>query len=83
MSHFSELITSSESDVRHVLGLSGGKDSAALAIYIKDQYPAIHKKVEYFFSDTGAELTEAYEFLDKLETYLGKPIVRLRNRPRV
>jgi 3'-phosphoadenosine 5'-phosphosulfate sulfotransferase (PAPS reductase)/FAD synthetase len=62
---------------RHVLGLSGGKDSAALAIYIKEQYPQIHEKVEYFFSDTGAELREAYEFLDKLEAYLGKEIVRL------
>ena len=41
---------------RHVLGLSGGKDSAALAVYIKDKYPDIHEKVEYFFSDTGAEL---------------------------
>ena len=24
--------------VRHVLGISGGKDSAALAIYLKDKY---------------------------------------------
>jgi 3'-phosphoadenosine 5'-phosphosulfate sulfotransferase (PAPS reductase)/FAD synthetase len=62
---------------RHVLGISGGKDSAALAIYIKERYPEIHEKVEYFFSDTGAELTEVYEFLDKLEAYLGKEIVRL------
>ena len=77
MSHFSNIVKSSSENVRHVLGLSGGKDSAALAIFIKDQYPEIHDKVEYFFSDTGAELPEAYEFLDKLETYLGKPIVRL------
>ena len=28
---------------RHVLGLSGGKDSAALAVYIKDKYPDIHE----------------------------------------
>ena len=77
MSHFSNIVKSSSENVRHVLGLSGGKDSAALAIFIKDQYPEIHSKVEYFFSDTGAELPEAYEFLDKLETYLGKPIVRL------
>ncbi len=62
---------------RHVLGLSGGKDSAALAIYIKDHYPDIHEKVEYFFSDTGAELQEVYDFLDKLEAYLGKEIIRL------
>ena len=62
---------------RHVLGLSGGKDSAALAIYIKDRYPSIHEKVEYFFSDTGAELQEVYDFLDQLEAYLGKEIIRL------
>ncbi|RCW96326.1 phosphoadenosine phosphosulfate reductase family protein [Marinomonas foliarum] len=62
---------------RHVLGLSGGKDSAALAVYIKDKYPEIHEKVEYFFTDTGAELKEVYDFLDKLEAYLGKEIVRL------
>ena len=62
---------------RHVLGLSGGKDSAALAVYIKDKYPEIHEKVEYFFTDTGAELQEVYDFLDKLEAYLGKEIVRL------
>lgn len=62
---------------RHVLGLSGGKDSAALAIYIKDKYPQLHEKMEYFFSDTGSELQEVYDFLDKLEAYLGKEIVRL------
>lgn len=64
-------------NVRHVLGLSGGKDSAALAIYIKDHYPQLHENMEYFFSDTGAELQEVYDFLEKLEAYLGKEIVRL------
>jgi len=64
-------------NARHVLGLSGGKDSAALAIYIKEKYPDVHEKVEYFFSDTGAELKEVYDFLDKLEAYLGKEIKRL------
>ena len=65
--------------VRHVLGLSGGKDSAALAIYIQQRYPDIHEKVEYFFTDTGAELPEVYHFLDKLEAYLGKEIARLNS----
>lgn len=68
---------STDKNTRHVLGISGGKDSAALAIYIKERYPEIHEKVEYFFTDTGAELKEIYEFLDKLEAYLGKEIVRL------
>ncbi len=28
-------------NVRHVLGISGGKDSAALAIYLKRLYPKL------------------------------------------
>lgn len=59
--------------VRHILGLSGGKDSTALAIYMRDRVP----EMEYFFCDTGAELPETYEYLAKLEVYLGKEIVRL------
>ncbi len=59
--------------VRHLLGLSGGKDSSALAIYLRDTIP----EMEYFFADTGAELPETLEFIDLLEDYLGKPIVRL------
>jgi len=77
----SRKITSEEASrltgARHVLGLSGGRDSAALAIYIKDKYPEVHERIEYFFSDTGAELREVYDFLDKLEAYLGKEIIRL------
>lgn len=61
------------SRIRHVLGLSGGKDSAALAIYLRDRVP----EMEYFFCDTGKELPETYEFLSRLEAVLGKPIIRL------
>jgi PP-loop superfamily ATP-utilizing enzyme len=60
---------------KHVLGLSGGKDSAALAIYMRQNYPEL--EIEYFFTDTGKELPEVYEFLGKLEGFLGKPILRL------
>lgn len=60
---------------RHVLGISGGKDSAALAIYLKDRVP----NLEYFFTDTGAELPETYEYLSALEAVLGKPIARLNS----
>ncbi|MEU9275670.1 phosphoadenosine phosphosulfate reductase family protein [Streptomyces sp. NPDC048341] len=59
--------------VRHVLGISGGKDSSALAIYMRDRVP----DMEYFFCDTGAELPETYEYLNRLEAALGKPIERL------
>ena len=63
---------------RHVLGLSGGKDSSALAIYMRDHQPDIHTKMEYYFCDTGSELPEVYAFLEKLEDYLGKPIIKLQ-----
>lgn len=86
---------------RHIIGISGGKDSAALAIhltrkrddwrYFRDlaakagcseaaeeieaakQAPVI----ESFFTDTGKELPEVYEYLDILEKYLDSPIKRL------
>ena len=56
-----------EQKVRHLLGLSGGKDSSALAVYMRDRVP----EMEYFFTDTGKELPETYEFLDRLEVFLG------------
>ena len=61
--------------IRHILGISGGKDSAALAIYLKQRYPEL--KIEYYNSDTGCELEETELLIDRLEAYLGK-IVRLR-----
>ncbi|MGZ8243101.1 phosphoadenosine phosphosulfate reductase domain-containing protein [Methylomagnum sp.] len=59
--------------VRHLLGLSGGKDSSALAIYLRDKVP----EMEYFFADTGAELPETLAYIDMLEDYLGKPIEKI------
>ncbi|HID93154.1 MAG TPA: phosphoadenosine phosphosulfate reductase [bacterium (Candidatus Stahlbacteria)] len=72
-----ELASEALEGTRHVMGISGGKDSAALAVYIKDNYPDIEEKMEYFFTDTGAELQEVYDTLDKLEAYLGKTVKRL------
>lgn len=59
----------------HVLGLSGGRDSAALAVHMRQNHPELD--IDYFFTDTGKELPEVYEFLGKLEGFLGKPILRL------
>ncbi len=60
---------------KHVLGLSGGRDSAALAVYMRQHYPEL--ELEYFFTDTGKELPEVYEYLGRLEGFLGQPILRL------
>ena len=64
--------------IKHVLGLSGGKDSSALAVYMADNYPDLD--IEYFFTDTGEELEEVNEYLNDLEGYLGKTINRLDPR---
>ena len=61
--------------VKHVLGLSGGRDSAALAVYMRQHHPEL--EIEYFFTDTGKELPEVYEYLGRLEGFLGQPIRRL------
>ena len=55
--------------VRHVLGISGGKDSAALAIYMKQKYPNLN--VEYYNSDTGCELEETEKLIENLRSFLG------------
>lgn len=91
---------------RHIIGISGGKDSAALAIYLtrkRDDWRYFHDlahgvgcveaareiaerrcapRIEFFFSDTGKELPEVYDYLDTLEKFLGEPIERLSPFPR-
>jgi hypothetical protein len=59
--------------VRHILGISGGKDSTALAILLHKSIP----QMEYFFCDTHKELPETYEYLDRIEARLGIKIQRL------
>lgn len=62
--------------IKHVLGISGGKDSAALAIYLHNTYP--HLDVEYYSCDTGKELQETYDLIDNLEVYLGQKVKILK-----
>jgi 3'-phosphoadenosine 5'-phosphosulfate sulfotransferase (PAPS reductase)/FAD synthetase len=58
---------------RHILSMSGGKDSTALALYMRDRVP----DMEYIFCDTDKELNETYEYLNRIEAFLGKKIHRL------
>ena len=60
---------------RHILSLSGGKDSTALAIFMRDKVP----EMEYVFCDTGEELEETYDYLERLQAYLGKEIKYLKS----
>jgi len=62
--------------VRHILALSGGKDSAALAVYMREKHPEID--LEYVFTDSGCELPETYEFLDRIRAVLNIDITVVR-----
>lgn len=62
----------------YLVPVSGGADSSALAILLKELAPDI--PFRYVFTDTGAEEKEALEMLDRLERWLGKPIERLQSR---
>ena len=56
------------SKVRHLLGISGGKDSAALAVYVKDNYPdsGLLKDLESTYNKTQNTLTELKENKDEI-----------------
>ena len=58
--------------VKHLLGISGGKDSAALSIYMSQKYPELD--IEYYTCDTGKELNETYELIGRLNSVLGRDI---------
>lgn len=62
--------------VRHILSLSGGKDSTALAVYMRDRV----ENMEYIFHDTGKELPDTLEYIERLEARLGARIVRTTTR---
>lgn len=57
----------------HLLALSGGKDSTALALGLKEREPDLN--VTYYCTPTGNELPDMLEWWKHLGTILGKPIV--------
>lgn len=60
---------------RHVVGLSGGKDSVALALWLVENEP---RDYEFICNETGNELPEWRAHMVDLEQRLGKPITRVR-----
>ena len=62
----------------HILSLSGGKDSTALAFFMKENMPNIFEKLELVFYDTGCDLPETYDYLNKIEIFLNKKITRVK-----
>jgi 3'-phosphoadenosine 5'-phosphosulfate sulfotransferase (PAPS reductase)/FAD synthetase len=61
---------------QHVVGLSGGKDSTALALRLTEIEP---RDYTYICNETGDELPEMQAHWSRLEDMLGKPIHRVRH----
>lgn len=59
---------------KHIMGLSGGKDSTALALWLQENEP---RDYEFICNETGNELPEMQEHWRKLESLLGKPLKRV------
>jgi hypothetical protein len=57
--------------MRHIIPISG-KDSLATALHQHSIQPDL--PYEYVFNPTGSELPETFEWIKKVEAYLGKPI---------
>ena len=64
-------------ETRHIMGLSGGKDSTALAVLLNQHPDYAGLNIAYFFCDTHKELPETYEYLDRIEARLSIKIERL------
>jgi hypothetical protein len=64
---------------RHVVGLSGGKDSTAMALRLAEVEP---RDYEYIITPTGRELPAMLAHWEKLEKLLGKPLIRITNQGR-
>lgn len=63
-----------------VIGLSAGKDSTAVALRYVEEFPGMLNRVHFVFADTGSELPETYEYLDRLEKHFNKPVLRLKSK---
>lgn len=60
-----------------IVSVSGGKDSTALVLALRESDIPVHS---YVFADTGWEAAETYDYLSYLETVLGASIVRVRGK---
>jgi hypothetical protein len=62
------------SEPKHIIGLSGGKDSTALALRLMEIEP---RDYEFICTPTGNELPAMAAHWEKLERMLGKPLTRI------
>lgn len=67
---------------KYLLSVSGGKDSTAMILYMKECL-IDPKIIDYVFIDTGWEDVETYSYLDYLESELDIKINRIRRHVQI
>lgn len=72
----SNTIARDEHGIAHIVGLSGGKDSTAMAIALREREP---RPYTFVCTPTGDELPEMVAHMVRVEGLIGQPIVRLTN----
>jgi 3'-phosphoadenosine 5'-phosphosulfate sulfotransferase (PAPS reductase)/FAD synthetase len=60
------------SETKHIVGLSGGKDSTAMALWLAENEP---RDYTYICTPTGDELPEMFAHWRKISGLLGKPLL--------
>lgn len=70
------MIKRDEAGLAHIVGLSGGKDSTCLAIWLAENEP---RPYNYVCTPTKDELPEMEAHWERLEMLLRAPIIRLDN----
>ena len=61
--------------MKHVIGISGGKDSCAMALRLREVEP---RDYEYIITPVGNELPAMFAHWAKMEALLGKQFIRLQ-----
>ena len=61
--------------MKNIVSFSGGKDSTAMLLMMLEKGIQVD---EIYFADTGVEFPEMYQYIDKIEKYIGQKIIRLQ-----
>ena len=60
---------------KHIVSFSGGKDSTVMLLMMLEKGMRINQVI---FADTTLEFPEMYEYIDKIENYIGREIIRIK-----
>ena len=61
--------------MKHIVSFSGGKDSTAMLLMMLEKGMQVDQII---FADTTLEFPEMYEYIDKIENYIGREIIRTK-----